>query len=59
MTELERAWQEWRALSRRDRAVFLSLLRQDYSQHARQRCGDAAANVAKGDRRDECVTAQG
>ncbi|MCK1669668.1 MULTISPECIES: hypothetical protein [unclassified Bradyrhizobium] len=34
MTELERAWREWRALSRRDRAVFLALLRQDY---ARQR----------------------
>lgn len=32
MTELERAWRAWRVLSRRDRAVFLSLLRQSYAQ---------------------------
>lgn len=32
MTELERAWREWRSLSRRDRAAFIMLLRQDYAQ---------------------------
>lgn len=31
MTELERAWQEWRALSRADRVRFLSMFREAYA----------------------------
>lgn len=51
MTELERAWREWRALSRRDRAVFLSLLRQDYAQQrataVRRRDGTHGLSVSR------------
>jgi len=47
MSGLERAWREWRSLSRRDRAAFIALLRQDC---ARQR---AAAVRRRGGGRGE------
>lgn len=51
MTELERAWREWRALSRRDRAVFLALLRQAYARQravtVRRRGGSHGLTVSR------------
>ena len=49
MTNLEQVWRAWKALSRRDRAVFLTLLRQDYARQrevvVRENGGGAAHGV--------------
>lgn len=48
MSKLEFAWREWRALSRTEKAQFLTLVREEYARQravAVRKNGDAAHGV--------------